>query len=787
MRSIDRKLFRDLWYLRGQALAIALVIVSGVATFVMSLSTLDSLQVTRERFYQDYHFGHVFCSLKRAPEAVRRRLESLPGVDHVETRVVAPITVEVEDFFDPITGFIFSIRDDGKPLLNDLYLRQGRLIEPRRENEIVVSETFAEAHSLEPGQQLRVTVNGRRKRLSVVGIALSPEHLYQIRPGAIFPDYERYAVFWMGRTPLSTAHDMEGAFNDVVLTLTAEAQPEEIIAGVDRILARYGGLGAYTRKDQLSNRYLQEEFRQLGRMARIFPTIFLGVAAFLLNVVLSRLVSTQREQIAVLKAFGYSKVDIGIHYVKMVVVIALIGAAGGIVAGVWLGQGLSNVYMEFYRFPFLDYVLRPQVAAAAAVVTTLAAVLGTLHAVRTAAALPPAEAMRPEPPARFKESVVERLGAKRFLRQPTRMIIRHIERRPLNSLLTITGIGFACAILMVGRFQKDAVDFMVEVQFGLSQRDDILVTLSEPTSRRALHELRNLRGVEHVEGFRAVPVRLRNENRSYRTAIEGVESDGDIYRLLDTDLKPIRLPAAGVVLSEHLGKILGIETGDRVLVEVLEGRRPKRLLEVAGLVKQFIGVSAYMNIHALNRFLREDSVLSGARLALDERHQQEIYDALKEMPRVAATEVRENSIRSFYETLAETLLIFTTINTLLAATIAFGVVYNSARIALSERGRELASLRVLGFTRGEISYILLGELTALTLAAIPLGFIIGHAMCDFIASNLASDLYRVPLVLESQTYAFSATVILVATALSALIVRRKLDHLDLVAVLKTRE
>jgi putative ABC transport system permease protein len=204
-------------------------------------------------------------------------------------------------------------------------------------------------------------------------------------------------------------------------------------------------------------------------------------------------------------------------------------------------------------------------------------------------------------------------------------------------------------------------------------------------------------------------------------------------------------------------------------------------------VKQFIGVSAYMDIHALNRFLREDSVLSGARLAVDERHQQEIYDALKEMPRVAATEVRENSIRSFYETLAETLLIFTTINTLLAATIAFGVVYNSARIALSERGRELASLRVLGFTRGEISYILLGELTALTLAAIPLGFIIGQAMCGYIASNLASDLYRVPLVLESQTYAFSATVILVATALSALIVRRKLDHLDLVAVLKTRE
>ncbi len=787
MKTINRKILRNLWGMKGQAIAIALVIASGVTTFIMSISTMHSLKLTQATFYKDHCFAQVFASLKRAPESLRSRIQEIPGVDRVETRVVAAVNIDIQDFPDPVKGHLISIPDTGESLLNKLYLRQGRLVETFRDNEVVVGESFAEAHDFIPGDELGLIINGRRKTLTIVGIVLSPEHIYQMPPGAVFPDFERYGVMWMGRNPLGTAYDMEGAFNDVALTLSDDARINDVIKRLDELLKPYGGLGAHGRKDQLSHRYLSEEFRQLEQMAAIFPVIFISVAAFLLNVVISRLVSVQREEVAALKAFGYTNLDIGLHFVKLVLLIVLAGVIAGVGGGIWLGQWMGKIYMEFYRFPFLNYELQPGVVVIAALVSAFAAILGTLHSVRKAALLPPAQAMRPEPPETYRETVAERLGLKRLLSQPNRMIVRHIERKPVKSLLSITGIALACAIMMVGSFQGDALDYMVDVQFGLSQRDDIAVTFVEPTSRRALYELQSLEGVEYGEAFRSVPVRLRFRHRGYRTAIQGMDSGGDLQRLLNIKLKPIELPPSGIVLTDHLGKILGVREGDELIVEVLEGSRPVLKVPVATLISQFIGVSAYMDLSALNRLMREGNAISGVYLATDSRYQPEIFAKLKKIPRISGTEIREKAITNFYETMGETILIFTFINTLLAGIIAFGVVYNSARIALSERSRELASLRVLGFTRAEISYILLGELSMLTLAALPLGFLIGRGMCAYIAKSLQTDLFRVPLILEANTYAFAATVVLVSACISGLIVRHRLDHLDLVAVLKTKE
>jgi putative ABC transport system permease protein len=787
MKSIDRKLLRDLWEMRGQALAIAGVIAGGVATFVMSLSTLDSLRLTQATYYQDYRFAEVFSSVKRAPLNLASRIRDIPGVDRVETRVLAPVTVEIEGFADPVTGLLISVPDQGEPLLNRLYLRAGRFVHPSREDEVVISDAFAGAHGFTPGARLHVTINGKRKGLTVVGVALSPEYIYEIRPGAMFPDYARYGIFYMARAPLSTAYDMDGAFNDVVLTLASGTVLQDVIDRLDDLLERYGGRGAYGREDQVSHKYLSQEIKGIEKFAVLLPAIFLAVAAFLLNVVISRLISTQREQIAALKAFGYRNMEIGIHYLKLVLIILAAGLAGGIAGGVWLGRAMSNLYQEFFRFPFLEYQLEPYVITTTCLVGLAAAVLGTLHGVRRAALLPPAEAMRPEPPVAYRETLIERAGLKRFFSQPTRMIARNIERKPLKSLLSVIGIAFACAIMMLGSFQEDAVDYMVNVQFGLSQREDLTVSFVEPAASGALYELESLEGVQYGEPFRAVPARLRFEHRSYRTAIQGLQPGGRLKRLLNRKLETITLPQSGLVLTDYLGGILGVTPGDTLRVEVLEGNRPVREVPVAALVSEYIGVSAYMHRETLNRLMREGNVLSGAYLAADPLKHNEIFSELREVPRIAGTVVREDAIQSFYETMAESILIFTFFIVLLAGTVAFGVVYNSARIALSERGRDLASLRVLGFTRGEISYILLGELGVLTLAAIPIGFLIGRGLCAYLIVAMQSELYRVPLILEQSTYAFAATVVIVSACISGLIVRRKLDHLDLVVVLKTKE
>lgn len=787
MKAIDIKLWRELWAMRTQALAIALVIVSGVSIFIMSLSTLDSLYESREVYYRNHHFAHVFATLKRAPLSLVKRIEEIPGIDKVETRVVALINIDVEGFSDPVTGHLISLPDNSRGLLNQVYLRNGRLIEPGHDNEILLSEEFANAHGLKPGDKITATINGRSKKLTIVGIALSPEYIYQIAPGALFPDYLRYGVLWMARKPLATAYDMDGAFNDVTMTLSKGTNREDIIDRLDDLLKPYGGQGAYARKDQFSNRFLSEELKQQETIATIFPVIFFGVAAFLLNVVISRLISLEREQIAGLKAFGYSDLAVGIHYIKLVLMIVCLGLIGGLFLGIWLGQGLSNIYMDFYSLPFMLYTLKPQVLLAAAFISIAVSVLGTLYAVRGAIKLPPAQAMRPEPPAMYRATLLERLGLQGLFSQPTRMILRHIERRPIKTLLTTLGIAMACGIMMTGGFQESAIDYMVEVQYSMSQREDLIANFTEPTSDRSLYSLRGIQGVEHVEGFRSVPARLRFEHRHYRTSVEGIETNGDLLRLLDTDLKPIQLPEKGVFLTDYLAEILHIQAGDMLTIEVLEGNRPTVEVQVVGTTKQYLGVTAYMQRRSLNQLLKEGNAISGAYLRVDEHHQDAVYGELKEMPRVAGVIIHDTAIQAFYDTLAETILFFTFISTLLGATISFGVVYNSMRIALSERNRELASLRVLGFTRGEVAYILLGELALLTLVAIPIGLMIGYGLCAYMAFKFDTDLYRIPLVLGHNAYAFAATVVIVSALVSGYMIWRNLAHLDMVAVLKSKE
>ncbi len=788
MTALDKKLLRDLWLMRGQVLAIAAVIMGGVATLVMALSTYDSLLTTRDRFYRDYGFGQVFASLKRAPESLAGRLADVPGVATLETRVVTLAKLEVPGFADPAVGMIASLPDHGAPRLNRLHLKRGRLPAPYSENETVVSDTFADAHKLNPGDRIGAIINGKRQTLILSGVALSPEYVYQIAPGAMFPDFQRYGVLWMGRHALAMANNMNGAFNNVSATLTPGTKPQAVIDRIDELLAAYGGIGGYSREYQFSNRFLSEELKQLKTTATLFPAIFLGVAAFLLNVVVSRMIATQRDQIAILKAFGYGDLMIGAHFLKMVLVIALLGVSMGIALGAWFGVSLSHVYMNFYRFPYLDYVLRPMVFVIALAVAGIAAASGTLLTVGRAMRLPPAEGMRPDTPEVYRTTLIERIGLQRWFSQPSRMILRHIERRPWKAMLTILGIACACGLMMVGDYQRGAVEYMLDVQFNRSAREDLAVTFTDPTAIGALHEIASLPGVRRVEGFRDVSANLRFDQHKYRAALYGIEPDGILHHALDTDLNAVRVPPGGVVLTDHLAeRILHVRPGDTLTIELLEGNRRVIEVPVLGITKQYLGVSAYMQRDTLNRLLREGDVISGVYLSHDPGAEAGIYKRLQARPRVLGQVAHANAIRSFNATMGEFVLFFNMISALLAASIAFGVVYNSARIALSERGRELASLRVLGFSRAEIGYILLGELGTLTLAAIPVGFLVGIGLCGVLVLSFNSELYRLPLVLEPYNYAMAASVVLGSAVVSGLLAWRSLGKLDLVAVLKTRE
>ena len=783
MSALHHKLYRDVWTLRGQAVAIALVIGAGLSAVIMSLITLDSLVATRDQFYTRHDFAQVFAPLKRAPEAVAGRIAEIPGVGIVETRVTAGAIITIEDFAEPVSGYILSMPKG----LNRLYLRAGGLPTPGRGDEIVLGEAFANAHGLKPGDQLSMVMNGRRVSPRIVGIALSPEFVYQIGPGELFPDFARNAIVWMDREAMAVANDLDGAFNNVVMTLSPLASEKAVIQALDNLLDRWGGFGAYERKDQQSHYFLSEDIKQLRFIGNLFSVIFLSVSAFLLHIVVSRLVDTQREQIAALKAFGYSNLRVGLHYSQMVLLIVLMGTLLGIAIGVWLGYRLANFYMLFYLLPDLNFQLQPEFTSGAVLITLLAAVAGTTQAVRKAVRLPPAQAMQPEPPAIYRPTIFERLGFQHLLSPAAKMVLRQLERRPWRSAFSSIGIGFAAGILVMGTFFPDAMDYIVDLEFHQAQREDLAVAFVEPSGRNTLHELQSLPGVQRVEPFRAVAVRLKHRNLERRTAIQGYTPKAYLHRVLDKNEQPADLPDSGLLMSDGLAELMQIQAGDSLQMELLEGRRSVHQVKVAGIIKQFIGSGVYMDMDALNRLLRDGDVLTGAVMSVEQAYRNAVQKKLEDRPRVAGTRARDATIRAWRETVREMTTTYVSFIALLAGAITIGVVYNSARITLSERSRELASLRVLGFTRGEISRILMGELAILVLLAIPLGFLIGHLLAWQMASTMPKELFQVPVVILPQTYSMASAIVLTASLLSAFLVRRRLDRLDIITALKTKE
>lgn len=785
--TLDLKLLRELWGHRGQMASIAAVVAVAVMTVLTMRGTYEALEGSQRRYYRDARFPDVWAQLERAPESMRRRIEQIPGVAAVTTRVTFTATLDVPGVDAPAQGLFVSIPERHRPAAGDLHLTAGRWIEPGRRSEAIVSENFAEANGFVPGDTLRAVLNGRLRDLEIVGVAISPEHSYAVPPGALFPEDERYGIVWMGREVLGPAYAMEGAFNEVVLRLAPGGDRNRIIAALDRLLEPYGGLGAFGREDQPSHLILAGELEQNRSTGTVVPAIFLGVAAFLLNVVMGRMIATQRTEIAVLKAFGYDNLAVGWHYLRFALAAVLMGAVAGSLLGVWLGGQMVQMYTEYFRFPDLRYELRPGLVVLGVAVAAAGAAIGALGAVRRAVRLPPAEAMRPEPPARFQPGILERAGIGALLPAAGRMILRNVERRPLRTLFSAVGVAFSVAILVIGMFMFDGATYMMEMQFGRTQREDLSVAFNHPLPAAVRYDLGHLPGVTRVEAYRGVPVRLRSGHLEEETAITGIPPAARLRRIVSASGRSQPLPAEGLVLSRMLADRLGLAAGDRVQVEVLEGERRREMVRVTGIVDDFIGLSAYMRLEPLHRLVRGPRVVTGAWLAVEEDARGELGERLKGLPVVASVASPAEMLQTFEEQLQESLFVSVFFMLAFSAVIAAAVIYNGARVALSERGRELASLRVLGFSRREVAVLLLGEQGVITLAAIPLGWVIGYLLAAAVVAGVATDSYRIPLVVSTGTYLYSALATLVAALASGWIVRRRLDRMDLVEVLKTRE
>jgi putative ABC transport system permease protein len=785
--ALDRKLGRDLWRLKGQVATIALVLACGIMAMIMLRSTWQSLLGARDAYYDRYRFGDVFAHLERAPDAALPRLARLPGVALAYARVSEDVMVPMPGEPDPIGGRVVSIPDDGAPPLGALYLRAGRLPAAGAPDEAVVLEQFAEAHHLVPGDRLPVVINGRLRSLQVVGIALCPEYVLAMSGRELVADNGRFVVLWMLRGAVAPAFRMEGAFNDVVLRLEPGASLQGALDAVDRELARYGGLHAVGRARQLSNYALSNELAILRTLALMIPAVFLAVAAFLVNVVVSRLVFLERTEIAVLKALGFADRRIARHYLVLVALVVALAGVVGVALGAWSGQWMTNLYSDFYRFPARLHHVSPSLVALTLAIGLAAAVAGALGAVYRIARMPPAQAMRPPAPLSYRHSVLERLGLGRVIGPSAMVVVRELRRRPFRFAMSTLGIAMGLAIFVMGRFSWDSFDHLMADVFPREHQEDMTVMLAHALPDRALRELEHLPGVELAEGQRIVPVRFHASARWRDSTIIGLPARPELRHLLDAGRTPLALPPEGLVMTDKLAELLGLRVGDLVGVDLLEGDYSGRTLPLAGVIDEAFGLIAYARADWLAGVLRETPRVSTIQLRVDPLHTAVVRARLKQLPAVLGVTSTEHIIARYREQTGGSMLVMTLILTLSAAAIAIGVVYNNARIALSLRSRDLASLRVLGFTRVEISGILLGELAVQVLLGIPLGLLLGTWWAHVLAAGIDPEAVRFTIHIARHTYVEAAVIGLASALISALLVRRKLDHLDLVAVLKSSE
>lgn len=787
MAVLDRKLVRDILRMWAQVIAIALVMACGVATIVTAVGAYRSLDETRAAFYDRYRFANVFAGLTRAPDHLRERLAAIPGVSAVSLRIVKPAVLDIEGMAEPATGFAVSLPESGVSSVNRLYIRSGRLPDPGRTGEIAVTETFADAHGMVPGSRFEAVMNGQKRLLTVTGVVLSPEYIYAIGPGDMVPDPRRFGVIFMPESVLAGLFDMEGAFNDLSLRTHRHAEIPAIIDAVDALLRGYGGRGAHDRTDQMSHAFLDNELIQLRAMAAVIPPVFLFVSAFLVNMILTRLISLEREQIGLMKAVGYTSLAVGWHYAKLTLLIAFIGIVVGSIAGFMLGRGLTRLYAEFFSFPFLVFRQSIDLYAIAAAVSAAAALAGSIRAIRGAVGLPPAVAMQPPAPTRYRTVLGRERGFALPFSQLTMMAFRHLLRWPLRSAMTTFGTSLAVALLVTALFSYDSIEQMVDVVFFQAERQDATLHFGGAVTPRVIHSVEKLPGIMRVEGFRATAAVLRNGNRERRLAIASVDPDADLARILDDELRPVSAPPAGLLVSERVAYVLDLSVGDAVEVELLEMGSRKADVPVTAIVQSYVGLAVYMHPEALDRLVGDGPRITGVRVAIDPARLPDLYEAVKATPAIGAIALQNVSRQRFSETIEENITIMSSVYISLAFIITFGVIYNSARIQLSERARELASLRVLGFTRGEVSGVLLTELGVIVILAQPLGWAIGWLFSWAVVRGFESDLFRIPFIIERSTFATSSLAVVGIALLSAMIVRRRVDRLDLIRVLKTRD
>ena len=786
MTGLHRKLFRDFVSLGPQVFTIALLILGGLSVMFSSWSSYESLERAKNFFYNEYQFGDIFVDIVRAPESIVHKISQWEGVRRVESRILKDGLIDVPGQIEPALGRFISWKGIHQKI-NLIYLRQGRMPQKNSVTEVVVHEAFAVAHHLKVGDSLQVLLAGKKRKLIISGVGLSAEYVYALSPVAPLPDDKHFGIFWVRQEDMESWTSMNGSLNSLQIQVEDYRYLEELKRKLDILLQPYGSIQSYDRSQQVSHIFVQDEIRQQRVMAIIVPFIFLSVAMFILNIILSRVITLHRAPIATLKALGYSSISLFLHYFQLVTLILLAGILPSLFCGAWIGQWYSKLYQDFFRFPSIDFHLAPQAIFLGFSAGLIPGWIGALNTLKKVISLQPAEALRPPTPPPFQKGLFEKFKIFQSMGIFSKMILRSMLFRPWRLFFSVMGIAASLAILINGSFWTDVIDFMIQRQFQEMHREDLTITLNHPRHLSVFAELKHLPGVFMLEGQRSVPVRIQFQNKKKEISVLGWNPHAVLSRILDKDGREIQPAQGGVVLSRYFESSFGLKIGDKVIMKLLQGSQSQWDVPVMGFVDDMMGQQAYVWKSDLHHWLKESEVVETIHMKIDPQYSNSIYVALKEKPEVLGITIRKLLLESFTQSVGDMILVFTMILFLFALAIAAAVIYNSARIGFSERGWELASLRILGFGIWKTFEVIFLDIGIQVLLAILPGLGLGFGLSYLSTSFIQNDTFKFPLVIHPSTYGLAVLVLMFTFLGSGMFLYRQVSGLDFSDALKARE
>jgi putative ABC transport system permease protein len=791
MSVLTKKLLRTIWATRGQVAAVVAVMVCGIACYICMSSLHLDLLLTRDTYYADYRFADFEIQLERAPRSSLFKLEEIPGVRQIRGRIVEDVKVELEGEPKAKFGRMVSIPDTQGNILNNIIVESGRYFEPGAQNEVIISEQFAEANGLRLGDTIHATMDGKKHSLKMIGTAQSPEYVYIIRNvQELVPSPERFGIFWVPDDFAESALNMESSVNSIVGAVENPEFLDGILDTADTQLNAYGIFAKTKRENQLSNRFLSDEITNLGISAKVMPTIFLGIASLVIMIILNRMVKNERTQIGLMKAYGHTNLTIALHYIQYALMLSVTGCIGGFILGQFLAGKMIVMYNEMaFSFPYLKSQIYPNILARSMGIAVLFSLFGAIVAARRAARIKPAESMRPEAPKSGRRTLLERaekLWAR--LSFTWKMVVRNIARHKFRASLNTFGVVVSCILLVFGFFTIDAINFVMDYEYFKSKKHDVQVNFFIERGKEAVHEARRFDHVRRAEPLLQYPFTATNGWHSKDIVVIGFPRDTEMRKLYDINENEVDIGESGLVLTDKLAAMLDVNVGDYLELKPMMGKVTKgKKVRVSQVVQQYFGTAGYMNINALSRVLDEPYAMNAVLLSTEAGMADELNETLEEVPAVASIELKNDAYDSLKDTMGQSIGMMGFITIFFAGIIAFSIIYNITAVSLAERERELASLRVLGFTKEEVGRVLYNENILLGILGIIIGIPAGVNLCRLLAKLFDTEMIRLPFYISTRTILIAAFVSAFFIFISNMAIHRKIHKLDLIETLKERE